>query len=446
MENSVKPAPIVSIVGAGPAGFYTAEALLQTLPECHVHLFERAAAPHGLVRYGVAPDHQKLKQVAAIFEDIAAHERLHLHTGVDIGQDLSLDELRARSHAVVLTNGAALGRSLGVSGESLPQVFSSACFVGWYNGHADHAGLAPDMAVDSAVIVGNGNVALDVCRLMVRAFDELAVSDIPQPMLERFRARSVREVHLLGRGSPGGMKFSFKEFRQLVDLPNVQIRLPQAAEFAEAIWDEVASPDARRILQWLRSDQQKAADASNDRLIVNLWFNVSPVAFVGDETLREVRVRSTSGGEFAIPCGIAVSCVGFTCRRIAGIAGYHEAGHMRHRAGQVLGDDGADMTGLFVAGWAKRGPSGIIGTNRACGYETAATLVAALPTLLEKGTSMADDFGTLLRSRGIASFGHADWRLLDAHEKAQGAALGKPREKLLSMREAQTTLAVLRAA
>ncbi|WP_156374516.1 hypothetical protein [Pseudorhodoferax sp. Leaf274] len=446
----MRPAPVISIVGAGPAGFYVAEALLQALPDCQLHLFERAAAPHGLVRYGVAPDHQKLKQVAAVFEGIAGHARLRLHAGVEVGRDLGLDELRAGSHAVVLTHGAALGRSLGIAGEALPQVFSSAAFVGWYNGHADHARLAPDLAVDSAAIVGNGNVALDVCRLLVRAYDDLAVSDIPQPMLQAFRQRRIRAVHLLGRGAPGGVKFTFKEFRQLADLPNVRVRLPQAAAFTDAMWEQADGPDARRTLQWLRAQHDKPqapGDAADTRLTVNLWFHATPAAFVGTDRLQAVRVRmgmgTGVGAEREIPCGLAVTCVGFASRAIAGAPGGDAAGRMRHRAGQVLDEAGGAVPDLFVAGWAKRGPSGIIGTNRACGDETTATLVAALPALLAQAAPRTTDFGALLQSRGIAVFGHAGWRLLDAHEQGRGAALGKPREKLLSLDDALRTLATL---
>lgn len=438
--------PLISIVGAGPSGFYVAEALLQALPACRVHLFERSAAPHGLVRYGVAPDHQKLKQVASVFDGIAAHERLRLHAGVEIGRDLDMAELRACSHAVVLCHGAALGRSLGIPGETLPQVRSSAEFVGWYNGHADHVHHGPDLGVASAAIVGNGNVALDVCRLLVRDFEDLATSDIPQQMLQSFRRRGIREVHLLGRGAPGGVKFTFKELRQLADLPNVRIRVPQASEFTEAMWDRADSPEARRVLQWLRAQPSGPVDAQSSctapHLTVNLWFHAAPTAFVGDGALRGVRVRSAlSGAEWEIPCGLAVTCVGFSSHAIAGAPGFDTSGRMRHRAGQVLDEAGHEVPGLFVAGWAKRGPTGIIGTNRACGYETAATLVAALPGLLERMPQPAIDADALLQSRDLPKLGYAEWCRLDAHERAQGTALGKPREKLLSLDDALRTLA-----
>lgn len=447
-SNPIPAKPVIAVVGAGPAGFYAAEALLQALPECRVHLIERGAAPHGLVRYGVAPDHQKLKQVAAVFDGIAGHERLRLHAGVDVGGNVSLDDIRARSHAVVLATGAPVGRSLGVPGEALQQVFSSAAFVGWYNGHADHTGTRPDLAVQSAVIVGNGNVALDVCRLMVRAYDDLAASDIPQPMLEVFRTRRIREVHLLGRGGPGAVKFTFKEFRQLADLPNVRIRAPQAAGFTETQWEQAAGPDAQRFLKWLRADSTREQPDPEGRTTVNLWFHLAPEAFLGDGRLGEVRVRSTAGGEstgFGIPCGIAVTCVGFSSRPLQGLPAADASGALGHRGGQVVGIDGHGLGGMFVAGWAKRGPSGIIGTNRACACETVAALVASLPALMASRPALAGDFESLFRARGIRSLGHADWQRLDAQECAWGEALGKPREKHLSMADALRTLSMAEA-
>lgn len=242
--------PSIAIVGAGPSGFYVAEAQLRGLPDCHIQMVERSHSPHGLVRYGVAPDHQKLKQVASVFESIAQDPRLTIYAGIDVGTDLTLDKLRACSHAVVLTTGSTQGRRLDVPGESLGQVFSSACFVGWHNGHPDHAALAPDLAVERAAVVGHGNVSLDVARLLVRAHDDLKITDIPEPMLSAFQDCRVREVHLLGRGGPGSVKFTFKEFRQLVDLPNVQIRVPQDCNWTDAHWvKENTSADALRIVQ-----------------------------------------------------------------------------------------------------------------------------------------------------------------------------------------------------
>jgi NADPH-dependent glutamate synthase beta subunit-like oxidoreductase len=441
--------PTFAIVGAGPSGFYSAEALLRAVPDCEVHIIERTATPHGLVRYGVAPDHQKLKQVTAVFDEIASGDRVFLHAGVDVGTDVTLPEIRAHCDAVVLATGSAVGRRVGVPGESLRQVFTSAAFVGWYNGHPDHAALAPDLAVSSAVIVGNGNVSLDVCRLLVRALDDLEVSDIPEPMLKEFRGRRIREVHMLGRGGPGGVKFTFKEFRQLVDLPNVRICMPQLGTLGDDEWARVGGPDTVRVVQWLKANAMAAAPSTDDdgRLIVNLWFNVVPAEFIGDDKVSAVIVRrSASHGRaqdeaaITIPCGIAVSCVGFSCKRLAGVPVYSDAGIIENDAGQVLGTDGRELPGLFVAGWAKRGPTGIIGTNRADADATVQSLLKRLPRLLDDSKSRSGDLRTLLKQRGIQTLTHADWRALDRVEKMRGEARGKPREKLLSIDEARAAL------
>ena len=440
--------PTFVVVGAGPSGFYSAEALLRAVPDCRVHIIERTAAPHGLVRYGVAPDHQKLKQVTAVFDEIASGDRVFLHAGVDIGTDVPLDEIRTHCSAVVLATGSAVGRPVGVPGESLRQVFTSAAFVGWYNGHPDHAALAPDLGVSSAVIVGNGNVSLDVCRLLVRALDDLEVSDIPEPMLKEFRSRRIREVHMLGRSGPGGVKFSFKEFRQLADLPNVRICMPQLGTLGDEEWAGISGPDSVRVVQWLKANATPVPSIADDgRLIVNLWFKVVPAEFVGEGKVSAVVVRPSASrggaeGEAAItiPCGIAVSCVGFSCRRLAGVPAYSPAGAIENDAGQVLGIDGREVPGLFVAGWAKRGPTGIIGTNRADADETVQSLLKRLPQLLDDSTSRSGDLRALFEQRGVQTLTHADWRALDHVEKTRGEARGKPREKLLSIDEARAAL------
>ena len=442
--------PTFAIVGAGPSGFYSAEALLRAVPDCEIHIIERTATPHGLVRYGVAPDHQKLKQVTAVFDEIASGDRVFLHAGVDVGTDVTLAEIRAHCDAVVLATGSAVGRPVGVRGESLRQVFTSAAFVGWYNGHPDHAALAPDLAVSSAVIVGNGNVSLDVCRLLVRALDDLEVSDIPEPMLKEFRGRRIREVHMLGRGGPGGVKFTFKEFRQLTDLPNVRICMPQLGTLGDNDWARVGGPDAVRVVQWLKANAMAVAPSTDDdgRLVVNLWFNVVPAEFLGEGKVSAVIVRPSASRERAadeaaitIPCGMAVSCVGFSCKRLAGVPAYSDTGIIENHAGQVLGTDGRELAGLFVAGWAKRGPTGIIGTNRADADATVQSLLKRLPRLLDDSKSRSGgDLWTLFKQRGIRTLTHADWRVLDRVEKTRGEARGKPREKLLSIDEARAAL------
>ena len=433
--------PRIAVVGSGPSGFYAAEALLRSIADCRIDMIERLSAPHGLVRYGVAPDHQKLKQVAAVFDTIARDPRFTLYAGIRVGEDVSLQELMGRYHAVVLATGSAVGRTLGVPGESLPQVYTSAQFVGWYNGHPDQVSLQPDLRGNAAAVIGNGNVALDVCRLLVRSFDDLRASDIPETMLRSFEHRGVRQVHMVGRGSVTATKFSFKEFRQLVDLPGVQIRVPQAAQWPDAVWAGAASDDAVRVSQWLRANACDQAPTQD--IVVDFWFQAVPTAFYGAQRVEGVTLESA--GRLAalpdvlpdlLPCDLAVTCIGYDSHLLPGVPTDARTGRVRHCSGQVVDANESDVTGLFVAGWVKRGPTGIIGTNRADGVETAGALVQRLPQLLGRLAADAPTLEPLLVERSLTPVSYAQWLELDRWEKDRGALLGKPREKLLSTLDA----------
>ena len=429
--------PRIAVVGSGPGGFYAAEALLRAIPDCRIDMIERLPTPHGLVRYGVAPDHQKLKQVAAVFDTIARDPRFTLHAGVHVGDDVSLQALMSRCHAVVLATGSAVGRTLGVPGETLPQVYASAEFVGWYNGHPDHVALHPDLRGARAAVIGNGNVALDVCRLLVRPFDDLRTSDIPAPMLVGFEQRGVREVHMIGRSSVTATRFTFKEFRQLAELAGVQVRVPQAAQWPEAMWSGAASDDAARVAQWLRANACAAVRPHG--IVVNFWFNAVPTAFSGAHRVAGVALASASPVATVpdvLACDLAVTCIGYDSHVVPGVPIDFRTGKVRHCGGQVLDADGAEVAGLFVSGWVKRGPTGIIGTNRADGLETAGALVQRLTSLVERIPADAPTLASLLGARAVTPFSYAQWLELDRWEKARGALLGKPREKLLSMRDA----------
>lgn len=436
----------VAIVGSGPAGFYAAEALLRALEDCHVDMFERLAAPHGLVRYGVAPDHQKLKQVSLVFDRIADDPRFEFHGLVEVGRDVSVAELLGRYHAVIVSTGQSEDRRLGVSGESLGQVFGSALFVGWYNGHPNHSGLRPDLAVSSAAIVGNGNVALDVCRMLVRDMADLRASDIPEPMQPAFAARGIRTVHVIGRSGVTATKFSFKEFRELVELPGVRVAVPQAAQWPAAAWVPPKDEDAARVAGWLR--QHAPANDRSGCVDINFWFHAAPSAFIGSGRVQQVAIRASPGSAdrfvdapARLECGLAVTCVGYRHRPLPGIPADDASGAIRHTQGQVVDAGGREVPGLFVTGWAKRGPNGVIGTNRADSYETAATVLARLPALQTRPDARSlPPLSALLAGRGVAPLSYAQWRLLDGHERRRGAALGKPREKLLGARAALAAL------
>ncbi len=439
----------VAIVGSGPAGFYTVEALLRAPVDCTVDMFERLPMPHGLVRYGVAPDHQKLKQVIAVFDRIADDPRFALHAAVEVGRDMSLAELRELFDAVVVATGNGVGRRLGIPGESLANVVGSAPFVGWYNGHPDHLDTAVDLTATSAVVVGVGNVALDVCRLLALPIAELQASDMPQPVEQAFARRAVRAIHVIGRGAVTATKFTFKEFREAVGLPGVRVHLPQAAAWPEASFAAPADEEAARVAQWLQQHALRSSTPAGDAIDIHFWFHAEPREIVGPSRARQLHLQPARGAvaafgnaPTAIDTGLVVTCIGYRHEPVPGVPFDAASGTVRHRGGQVLDVDGRAIPGLFVSGWAKRGATGVIGTNRADGYETAATLIAALPELVRDAAARRErSLAALFDKKRLVPISYAQWRLLDRHERLRGGTLGKPREKLLSHSAA---LAVLR--
>lgn len=447
MNHPQPPCARIAIVGSGPAAFYTAEAVLEAWPNCRIDMFERLHAPHGLVRYGVAPDHQKLKQASLVFDRIADDPRFDFHAMVEIGRDVTMSRLRASFHAVVIATGRSLDRQFGIPGEALDQVFSASRFVGWYNGHPDHRGLAPDLAVSEVAIFGNGNVALDVCRLLTCDYENIRTSDIAQPMQPFFARRGVRTVHVVGRSGVAATKFSFKEFRQLTQLPGVRLCVPQATEWPEEAWAGPVNDDAARVAEWFREHACNPAAAHQDASItVNFWFHAAPSAFIGvNGKLKQVTLQPSSPAKAALfgsaptqmNTGLVVTCIGYSAAPLEGLP-LDEAGNVQHEHGQVLNPCGEPINGLFVSGWIKRGPTGIIGTNRADGRETAETLIAQLPALLAAHGDLSTTTDAITHKPGTLSY--AQWLQLDRHERTCGAALGKPREKLLCADDALAAL------
>lgn len=443
----------IAIVGSGPAGFYAAEALSRGLPDCRIDIFERLPFPFGLVRYGVAPDHQKLKQVALVFDRVAFDPRIELMAGVEIGRDITLEALRRYYHAVTLATGTPQGRQLGIDGEALPQIFTSSSFVGWYNGHPEHVGVDPDLGVESVAVVGNGNVAIDVCRMLARPLRDLQSSDIPEPMLAAFAKRQVREIHVIGRGGPDTTKFAFKEFRELFGLPGVRICVPQARELERGLWPaENGEQDAARVSRLLR--QSPAAAPSAGGTIINFWFFARPRAFAGTNHLTGIVLAPSDAARAlnglvppSLACGLAVTCIGYNGCPIAGLEHDPRTGLLAHRSGQVVDARGNEVSGVFAVGWIKRGPTGVIGTNRADASETAATLIARLPELMRgRAVGEASSLASVLKERSIRTISAEQWRALDRFERQRGAALGKPREKLLSFVEVTRLLDIAETA
>lgn len=430
----------VAVVGAGPSGFYAAEALLRSGTGVQVDLFERLPVPFGLVRFGVAPDHPKLKQVTAVFERIAAMPGFRFVGGARIGDTVPIEALRAAYHAVILATGAPLGRTVGVPGEALPGSHSASDFVGWYNGHPDHRDHRFDLSCERAVVVGHGNVALDVARILMKTPDELRHTDIAAHALDALCESRIREVHVVGRGGPAATRFSAKELQEFAAL----------AECDPGLVAEDAGPDAFAPLAGADPERQMAIDLLRDfasrepakkrRCVFR--FHLEPQRIEGvlraERVLFQRKGRTAFEGEpeemasIAIDCGLVLSSVGRRSSPIDGVPYDGDRGVHANQDGRIVSAD-IVVPGLYACGWCKRGPQGTIGTNRAC---AAATVEHVLADLAERPPVTLADADSIV-ARIVRDSGEpldfAAWKRIDAFEVEAGRLIGKPREKLVSI-------------
>ncbi|MFF3315050.1 FAD-dependent oxidoreductase [Streptomyces sp. NPDC003035] len=418
-------APIrVAVVGTGPAGMYAAEDLLLNT-NAEVTLVDRLPVAGGLVRYGVAPDHPSTKKVGETFARFHRHPRVRMRLGVEIGKDVTAEELAAHHDAVVYAVGASTDRRLGIPGEDLPGSIAATAFVSWYNAHPEAAPDAIDLSAERVVVVGNGNVALDVARILVRDPETLAGTDIADHALAALRASKVREVVLLGRRGPEDAAYTSSELLALTHLPGVRLVVDDHDPRIGAAIDGAA---AREKAALLRAVARETVDWSSpptpERRIV-LHFHSAPVALLGDGSVCGARV--TEGPEEReIPAGLVLRAVGYRGVAVPGLPFDEATGTVPHEGGRVAG-----TPGTYVVGWIKRGPSGGIGANRTCAAETIGTLLTdamagALPA--PSGTSRA--FERLVRRRGRHVVDARGLAAIDRAELARGRDAGRPRVKL----------------
>ncbi|HEV8550868.1 MAG TPA: NADP oxidoreductase, partial [Polyangiaceae bacterium] len=406
-----------------------------------VDVYERLPAPFGLVRYGVAPDHQTIKRVAAAFERTAKQPGFRFRGNVEIGRDLALEELRRAYHAVVLAYGAATDRRLGVPGEELGGSHAATEFVAWYNSHPDHEQDQYDLGHGRAVIVGLGNVALDVARVLVRKPEELAVTDIADTALAALRASRVREVVLLGRRGPAEAAFDQGELADIVALSGVEVTVEGDVSFAVP---EDAEAAQRKNAEYLAT-LPRAPSGKADR-VVRLRFLASPVELVGEHgrvtairfednelVERDGRVSARGTGRVhELATGFVVRSIGYQGMPLPGTPFDPKRAVVPSRAGRVLATDGTPMPGLYVTGWIKRGPSGLIGTNKACAKETIDEVLADLEALPAPSFEPAE-LERLLAEREVRVVDYDAWHRVDAAETERGKPKGKIRDKFTSV-------------
>ena len=422
----------VAIVGTGPAASYTAELLLRST-NAEVTLVDRLPVPGGLVRYGVAPDHPSTKRIADGFAWLYQHPRLTAHMNVEIGTDITHEELAAHHHAVFYGVGAGADRALGIPGEDLRGSLSATRFVAWYNAHPDVPAAGVDLSSERAVVVGNGNVALDVARILLGDHEQLARTDIADHALEALRGSKVREVVLLARRGPEHAACTSPEFLALQHLPGVRVVVDDHPLVREAV--QTPEPGSKaELLAGLPIEQVdwSAPPPEEKRIVLRFWS--SPTELSGDQQVRSVQVRDNAeAASDEIPAGLVVRSIGYRNRPIPGLPFDERAATVPNDSGRVTDENGEPVPGAYVVGWIKRGPSGGIGTNRTCAEETVdAFLDDAAARGLPEPAGTAKEFGKLVRRRKPDAVGRKEMLAIDRAERERGGGQ-RPRVKFATV-------------
>ena len=431
----------VAVVGSGPAGFYAAGALLAADVPVEVDMYERLPTPWGLVRLGVAPDHPKLKTVSRAFERIAERPGFRFLGNVEVGRDIAQVDLARLYDAVVYAVGAQTDRRLGIPGEDLPGSWPATEFVAWYNGHPDFQHLEFDLAVERAVVVGVGNVALDVARMLALTPEELGPTDTTDAAIAAICGAGIREIVVVGRRGPAQAAFTTPELAELGELAGADV-IVDAADLEGA---EPTDTNSERNLDVLRGFAAREPEGKPKRVV--LKFFRSPVAILGEERVEAVelvrnvldadnRAVATDDVE-VLPSGLVFRSVGYRGVALPDVP-------FDERSGTIPNDGGRIAPGLYCAGWIKRGPSGVIGTNKKDATETVELLLADLRDAPRKGAT-AEDVDALLDERGVRRVVYAGWLSIDETERGAGEPLGRPRVKLCSWDELLATAEQARA-
>ena len=444
MDTTTSPLR-VAVVGAGPAGFYAADALLKARDDISVDLFDRLPTPYGLVRYGVAPDHQKIKSVTRLYERTCKDPRVRFLGNVEFGKDLTLEDLHRHYHAIVFSVGAASDRSLDIPGEDLPGSLSATEFVAWYNGHPDYHDLDLPLDAKRVVVIGMGNVAVDVTRILAKSTDELAETDIADRALEKLADSEVEEIVMLGRRGPAQGKFTTKELRELGELANADIDV-RAEDIELGEHSEAAIADDPYLKKNIEVLQQFAEQPKHGKpRTVALRFFASPVEIQGDGRVERIvieknRLVPTSSGYLqaegtgeteTLDVGMVLRSVGYRGVPLPGLPFEERRGTIPNDAGRVLdAPGGSPRPGEYVAGWIKRGPSGVIGTNKADAVETVESLLGDRLPEIDSAAARPEAVTELLRSRGVPYVDFDAWLELDRHELQLGEQQGRPRVKV----------------
>ena len=447
----------IAVIGSGPAGLYTAEALIKQAPavdpplDVHVDVLDRLPTPYGLVRYGVAPDHPSIKSIAEYLRRILEHPDVRFLGGLHLGEDITREDLLGCYDAVVYATGAMRDRRLGIEGEDLPGSYAATDFVNWYCGHPDLEADRFLLDAESVAVIGVGNVAVDVARILVKDPAALSSTDVSQPVLEALTASKIREVHMIGRRGPAQAKFTTKELRELGELTGVDIVVPPA-EADPAAFDatgegpRLAGSD-RRVrgnLAVIADWAGRAPAGHGRRLAVRFWLR--PVRIEGTDrvtglTVERTRLgadgRLTGTGELeTIPVQMVLRSVGYQSVPLPGVPFDERTHTVPNEAGRVRGHRGAPLPREYVSGWLKRGPTGVIGTNKSDAAETVRSLLADLAPEQVATAAARQPLASVLAARGLVPISYADWLRIEQAEADLAASLGRGARVKLASRTA----------
>jgi ferredoxin--NADP+ reductase len=434
------------VVGSGPAGFYAAGALLDADVSVEVDMIERLPTPWGLVRLGVAPDHPKLKTVSRAFERIALKPGFRFFGNVEVGRDLSHSDLTQLYDAVIYAFGAQSDRRLGIPGEDLPGSWSATEFVAWYNGHPDFQELEFDVNVERAVVIGNGNVALDVARMLALTPEELAPTDTTDPAIEAIGASTIRDIMVVGRRGPAQASWTTQELKELGELAGADVVVDPTELDLDAASEASLEHEtnSKRNMEVLR--EFAARERTGKPVTVSLHFLASPVALHGEGKVESIelvrnRLEEQDGGRLvAVPtdehetleCGLVFRSVGYRGVGLPELPFEERRGTIRNELGRVVDTDGKHVAQSYCAGWIKRGPTGIIGTNKKDATETVTHLLEDVDTgrIVHREEVTADAVESLIAERDVRAVMYPGWTSIDELERAAGEKLGRPRVKL----------------
>lgn len=445
----------VAIIGAGPSGFYAAGGLLKDKKaNVTVDMFERLPVPHGLVRYGVAPDHQNIKAVSKVYDRTSADPRFRFFGNVEFGKDITHDDIKAHYDAVIYAVGTPSDRKLNIPGEDLPNSMSATEFVAWYNGHPDYVDLNPDLSCEAALVVGVGNVAMDVARILAKSVDELKKTDIADHALAALAESKVKDIYVVARRGPAQAKFTNVEIREMGHLEIADVIVDPAelkldAASSAAIQNDTA---AQKNIDYLRAYAEIGATGKPRRIYFR--FLLSPKEIIANDEgkivqvkLEKNRLRPTASGYIqsegigeyeTMDVGIVLRSVGYRGVPLPGVPFYERWGIIPNQVGRVTANGGEQIVpGEYVVGWAKRGPSGVIGTNKPDSLESVNSLLEdfkqeKLPVAQDPEPEAIDK---LLQERNVRYVTFEDWKKIDELERARGAEQGRPRVKFVSIEE-----------